>query len=158
MPSLDYMAWVDRNWGLLNRLVAGHTAIYRITDGRLGHRMPGAPPFLLLDHEGAKSGRHRTTVLIYTADGEDLVLVASKGGNPKNPAWYHNLMAHPDTTVQVGAERRSVRARQASPAERERLWPMAVSVYGPYESYRRRTEREIPMVILEPRGEAQPAQ
>ncbi len=151
MPSIDYMSWADRNWPLLNRLMGGHVAVYRLTNGVIGHRFPGAPPVLLLDHVGAKSGRLRTSPLIYTADGDDLVLVASKGGHPKNPAWYHNLVANPDTTVQVGRERRAVHARTAGAAERERLWPLAVAVYGPYESYRRRTQREIPVVVLEPR-------
>jgi len=151
MASFDYMGWVDRNWALLNRLGGGHVAVYRATHGLIGHRGPGMPPMLLLDHVGAKSGRRRTTPLIYTRDGEDLVVVASKGGHPANPAWYYNLMAHPDTTVQVGSEHRAVHAREAGAEERERLWPMAVAVYGPYESYRRRTEREIPLVVLERR-------
>jgi deazaflavin-dependent oxidoreductase (nitroreductase family) len=149
MASFDYMAWVDRNWSLLNHLMAGHTAIYRATNGMIGSWLPGGLPILLLDHVGAKSGRRRTNPLLYATDGDDLVLVASKGGHPKNPAWFHNLMANPDTTVQVGSERRSVHARQASADERERLWERAVAVYGPYESYRRRTGREIPIVILE---------
>jgi deazaflavin-dependent oxidoreductase (nitroreductase family) len=106
---------------------------------------------LLLDHVGAKSGTHRTSPLVYGEDGHNLILVASKGGYPKNPAWFHNLMAHPDTTVQVGSRRRNVHARVASAAERARLWALMVGVYGGYEAYRQRTEREIPLVVLEPR-------
>ena len=106
---------------------------------------------LLLDHVGARSAKQRTSPLVYAVDGENLILVASKGGYPKHPAWFHNLMANPDTTVQVGSQRRAVRARVADPRERERLWPLVVSVYGGYEGYRRRTEREIPLVILQPR-------
>jgi F420H(2)-dependent quinone reductase len=79
------------------------------------------------------------------------VLVASKGGHPRNPAWYHNLRAHPDTEVQIGSERRLVRARVATPEERKRLWPKAVATYGGYAGYQQRTRREIPLVILEPR-------
>jgi F420H(2)-dependent quinone reductase len=108
---------------------------------------------LLLDHVGAKSGSKRTAPLLYFRDGEDLVLVASKGGFPKHPAWYHNLMANPDTTVQVGGERREVHARVASPEERERLWPLAVKTYRSYADYQARSKgREIPLVVLEPRG------
>jgi deazaflavin-dependent oxidoreductase (nitroreductase family) len=148
---MDYLSWADRNWPLLRRVMGGHTTIYRATRGVIGHRFPGAPPTLLLDHVGARSGTRRTSPLVYARDGEDLVLIASKGGYPKNPAWYHNLVAHPDTTVQVGSQRRSVHARVADPEERTRLWPLVVSVYGGYEAYRRRTEREIPLVVLEPR-------
>ena len=138
---------------MLRRLMAGHTFLYRSTGGRLGHRFPGFPPFLLLDHVGAKSGAKRTAPLLYMKDGDDLVIVASKGGFPKHPAWYHNLMANPDTTVQIGSEHRPVHARVATPEERERLWPMAVKTYHSYEDYQLRSGgREIPVVILEPRG------
>ena len=107
---------------------------------------------LLLDHVGAKSGTRRTAPLLYFPDGEDLVIVASKGGYPKHPAWYHNLMANPDTEVQVGAERRKVHARVATSEERERLWPRAVKSYHGYADYQERSKgREIPLVILEPR-------
>ena len=148
MDSLD---WVERNWGLLGRLMQGHTAIYRASHGLIGHRFPGAPPMLLVDHVGAKSGKRRTSPLVYTVDGENLILVASKGGYPKNPAWFHNLMANPDTTIQVGSSRRDVHARVADLEERERLWPMVVKTYGGYEDYQKRTKREIPLVILQPR-------
>ena len=84
-------------------------------------------------------------------DSPNLVLVASKGGHPKHPAWYHNLRANPDAAVQVGAERRAVHARVASEAERERLWPKAVATYSGYRGYQQRTDRQIPLVILEPR-------
>ena len=82
---------------------------------------------------------------------DDLVLVASKGGYPKNPAWFHNLKAHPDTVVQVGREKRPVHARVATPEERERLWPRVVDNYSGYAEYQKRTDRQIPLVILEPR-------
>ena len=135
---------------MLRRFVGAHTWLYRTTHGAIGHRFPGFPPVLLLDHVGARSGRRRTTALAYVADGRDLVLVASKGGHPRHPAWYHNLRAHPDTTVQVGGEVRRVHARVATPAERERLWPLAVAAYGGYAGYQERTNREIPLVVLEP--------
>jgi F420H(2)-dependent quinone reductase len=148
---MDYLNWVENNWGLLGRATQGHTALYRVTGGRLGHRVPGLPPMLLLDHVGAKSGAKRTSPLVYVRDGEDLVLVASKGGHPQNPAWFYNLKANPDTEVQVGSERRQVHARVAGAAEHERLWPKALKVYGGYADYQKRTERQIPLVILEPR-------
>jgi F420H(2)-dependent quinone reductase len=148
---MDYLNWVENNWGLLGRLMQGHTAIYRASGGRIGHRVPGAPPMLLLDHVGAKSGAKRTSPLVYVRDGEDVVLVASKGGYPKNPGWFYNLKANPDTEVQIGSEHRQVHAHVADPEERKRLWPMALKVYGGYADYQRRTEREIPLVILTPR-------
>jgi deazaflavin-dependent oxidoreductase (nitroreductase family) len=130
-----------------------HTFLYRRTGGRLGHTIPGVPgKMLLLDHVGAKSGAERTSPLLYIEDGDDVVVVASKGGFPKHPAWYHNLMANPDTTIQVGSERRPVHARVAGPEERERRWPLAVKAYHGYEDYAARSKgREIPLVILEPR-------
>jgi deazaflavin-dependent oxidoreductase (nitroreductase family) len=148
MDSLD---WIERNWSLLGRLIPGHTAIYRASRGLIGHRLPGAPPMLLLDHLGAKSSIRRTSPLVYTADGSNLVLVASKGGYPKNPGWFYNLIAHPDTTVQVGANRRDVHARVADPDERARLWPLVLQTYGGYAGYQKHTTREIPLVILESR-------
>jgi deazaflavin-dependent oxidoreductase (nitroreductase family) len=141
----------DRSWPVLNRVMRGHTALYRATRGRVGHRFPGLGSMLLLDHRGAKSGIERTTPLIYLPDGDDVVVVASKGGHPRHPAWYHNLVAHPDTTVQIGAERRPVRARVATAEERPRLWEKAVRTYSGYRGYAERAGREIPLVVLEPR-------
>jgi len=148
---MSYLDLADRSWPLLRRLMAGHTAVYRLTGGIIGHRLPGAPPTLLLDHTGARSGTRRTSPLVYGRDGENVILVASKGGYPKNPAWFHNLMAHPDTTIQIGPRRQPVHARAATAAEREHLWPLMVSVYGGYADYQKRTDREIPLVVLEPR-------
>ena len=149
--DIDPLGLADRSWPILRRLMGLHTVAYRATGGLVGHRFPGAPPMLLLDHVGAKSGIERTTPLVYVEDGDDLVLVASKGGYPRNPALFHNLRAHPEATVQVGSRRRAVRARVAGTSERDRLWPKAVAVYGGYEDYQERTDREIPLVILEPR-------
>jgi len=107
---------------------------------------------LLLDHVGANTGTKRTTPLVYVEDDRDVVIVASKGGHPRNPAWYHNLRANPDTTVPIGADRRAVHARVATREERERLWPKAVA-----RDIRRiprlpATHRpHDPLVILEPR-------
>jgi deazaflavin-dependent oxidoreductase (nitroreductase family) len=148
---MDYLSWADRNWPLLRRLMGGHAVIYRASHGLIGHRFPGAPPTLLLDHIGAKSGARRTSPLIYGEDGQNLILVASKGGYPKNPAWFHNLVANPDTSVQVGSRRLDVHALLAAGEERARLWTLMVGVYGGYDDYQKRTEREIPLVVLEPR-------
>ena len=148
---MSYLDLADRSWPLLRRLMGGHAAVYRATNGLIGHRFPGFAPMLLVDHVGAKSGTTRTSPLVYAEDGENVILVASKGGYPKNPAWFHNLMANPDTSVQIGSSRRQVHARVADPEERKRLWPKVVEVYSGYDDYQRRTEREIPLVILEPR-------
>lgn len=131
--------------------MGGHARIYRLTGGRIGHHLPGLPPTLLLDHVGARSGTQRTTPLLYVEDPPNVVIVASKGGYPRNPAWYYNLRAHPNTEIQIGSERRVVRAREATASERERLWPMAVETYPGYRDYQRRTDRTIPLVVLEPR-------
>jgi deazaflavin-dependent oxidoreductase (nitroreductase family) len=148
---MSYLDLADRSWPLLRRVMGGHAAVYRATNGLIGHRFPGFAPMLLVDHVGAKSGTTRTSPLVYAEDGENVILVASKGGYPKNPAWFHNLMANPDTSVQIGSSRRRVHARVADPDERKRLWPKVVEVYSGYDDYQRRTEREIPLVILEPR-------
>ena len=148
---MDVMSIADRIWPVTRRVMKGHTAIYRATGGVVGHRIPGAPPMLLLDHVGAKSGTKRTSPLAYVKDGSDYVIVASKGGHPKHPAWYHNLRANPDTTIQVGSRKKAVRARVTTAEEHKRLWPKAVGVYSGYSGYQERTDRKIPLVILEPR-------
>ena len=127
---MDILKLADQSWPVLGRLMDGHMYLYRATHGLIGHHIPGLPPTLLLDHVGAKSGTKRTAPLLYIRDGDDVVIVASKGGYPKHPAWFHNLNANPDTTVQIGSERRPVHARVATPEERKRLWPKAVKAYG----------------------------
>ena len=154
---MKFLDVVERSWPLLGRLMGLHKHVYRATGGIIGHRIPGAFSMLLLDHVGAKSGKRRTSPLLYMPDGDDLVVVASKGGHPKNPGWYHNLRENPQTMVQVGSERRKVRARVATAEERKRLWPRLVDLYGPYADYQRRADqvgREIPLVILEPANAA----
>ncbi len=151
MSGPRYLDLADRSWPLLRHLMNLHGVVYRATNGLIGHRIPGFPPMLLLDHVGAKSGIKRTTPLLYIEDGHNVVIVASKGGYPRHPAWFHNLRANPDTTVQLGSERRSVRARVAAPEERARLWPRVVDTYGSYAEYQERTNRQIPLVVLEPR-------
>jgi deazaflavin-dependent oxidoreductase (nitroreductase family) len=147
-----YLEVVDKVWPALRRFMGAHTALYKASGGRLGHKIPGVPgKMLLLDHVGARSGAKRTSPLLYVRDGENLVIVASKGGYPKNPAWFYNLMANPDTTVQVGSHHVPVHARVATPEEYDGLWAKAVAGYHGYEDYKARTERQIPLVVLEPR-------
>jgi len=141
----------DKTWPVLSKLMGGHARIYRLTRGKIGHHIPGIPPMCLIDHVGAKSGTKRTSPLLYIEDGDDIVIVASKGGYEKSPAWFYNLKANPDTTVQIGSEIRRVRAHVADATERKRLWPKAVEVYPSYQQYQDRTDREIPIVVLEPR-------
>jgi deazaflavin-dependent oxidoreductase (nitroreductase family) len=106
----------------------------------------------LLKVKGAKSGVERTTPLVYTADGDRFVLVASRGGGARHPAWYHNCVANPDVSFLGPGGWRQCRAHVAEGAERERLWPKVVARYSGYETYRERAaaEREIPLVVLEP--------
>ena len=140
-------------WHVFNQLTRLHTQAYRLTGGRVGSRVPGLPPILLLDHVGAKSGTKRTIPLAYLRDGDNLVIVASKGGSPRHPSWFHNLRANPETTVQVGSSRQPVTARVATATEeRSQLWPKVVALYGGYEQYQQRTDRQIPLVILEPQA------
>jgi deazaflavin-dependent oxidoreductase (nitroreductase family) len=140
-------------WKVFNRLTDVHVGAYKLTGGRIGAKIPrGEGKMLLLEHFGAKSGKHRTIPLLYIDDGDDLVIVASKGGSHKHPAWFHNLMANPETRVQVGSEKREVTARKAGRREKKRLWPRVVDTWPDYENYQERTEREIPLVILSPRA------
>ncbi len=132
-----------------------HVALYRRSHGRLGGHLPGWPAarILLLDHVGARTGRRRTSPLMYHRDGDTVAVVASKAGQPTNPAWFHNLKANPDTTIQIGREVRSVSARVATDEERDRLWPQFVAFYPGYEFFARNAKaRKIPIVILDPRA------
>ncbi|WP_024804412.1 nitroreductase family deazaflavin-dependent oxidoreductase [Nocardia sp. BMG51109] len=144
----DYFSIVDRSWSLLRYVSDAHTAVYRATGGRIGRRMPGVPPVLLLEHVGAKSGRKRTMPLVYMPDAGDFVIVGAKGGHPKNPAWLYNLRANPDTEIQVGPRRLRVHAREAVGEERQRLWERALEYNRHWRYYSRRTNRTIPVVIL----------
>ncbi len=131
-----------------------HVAIYRKTGGRIAGNLPGwpRPAIALVDHVGAKTGAKRTSPLMYHEYGDSIVVAASKGGQPTHPAWFHNLMANPETTVQIGTEVREVRARVAGGEERHRLWEKLVASFPGYDFYRRNAEgREIPIVVLDPR-------
>ena len=143
-PPPDSPFW--KLWEALTRL---NIFVFRRSGGRFGGKLGGAP-ILLLHHRGRKSGAQRVSPLIYLADGDDLVIVASKGGVDKHPAWFHNLTAMDDTEVELpGRERRRVRPHIAEGEERERLWPRLVEVYPPYANYQTYTSRKIPVVVLQ---------
>jgi deazaflavin-dependent oxidoreductase (nitroreductase family) len=126
-----------------------HVRRYQETDGVEGHRWREGSSVLLLTTTGRKSGNESTTPLIYDLDGDDVVIVASKGGAAADPGWYRNLRAHPEVGVQIRADRFRARARTAAGAERARLWEKMNRVWPHYDSYQERTEREIPVVVLE---------
>lgn len=124
--------------------------IFRWSKGRIGGRFLRGAPVLLLTSTGRKSGRPRTTPLLYLRDGERLVVVASKGGFSTNPLWYGNVAANPRVEVELAGERRAMLAHRASGAEKQRLWPKLVAMYRDFDDYQARTERDIPVVILSP--------
>lgn len=121
---------------------------FRANDGRVAAF--ARQPLLLLTHRGARTGTKRTNPLAYFRDGDDYVVVASKGGAPTNPDWYRNLLANPDATIEVGTEVFVVTARQSDDEERERLWAMITSANPAFAEYETKTERRIPVMILTP--------
>lgn len=137
------------NRGLIKFGSQVHLFWYTLTGGIVGARVMGAR-VLLLSTTGRKSGQSRTTPLTYLQDGENAVIVASNGGSDKHPAWYLNLRAHPEAEVQIGRDRKRVRAEVASDEERARLWPLVVQMYSGYDEYQKETTRTIPVVILRP--------
>ena len=126
-----------------------HSGVYRATGGKLFGRM-GKSPILLLNTMGRKSGKKRTTPLLYVMDGEGFVNIASKGGAPTHPAWYLNLIANPDATVEVGDREVRVRAEEVHGEDKTRLWQKMVEMYPTYDDYQTKTEREIPLLLLRP--------
>jgi deazaflavin-dependent oxidoreductase (nitroreductase family) len=128
--------------------VAKHTREYVESDGKKGHKWHGVRT-LVLTTTGRRSGDKRRNALIYGTDGDDYLVVASNGGHKNHPYWYLNLVADPNVQVQVGGERFEARARVASSEEKKRLWPKMVKIWPDYEKYQTRTERDIPVVILE---------
>ncbi len=126
-----------------------HAAVFRATGGRIGGRMMNSPVLLLVT-TGRKSGRQRTTPLLYLRDGAGYAIVASNGGTSADPAWSLNLRADPEATVEVGNEKLRVRAEEVRGEQKRRLWDRLVAMYPPYESYQGRTDREIPVLLLRP--------
>jgi len=159
----DRPGGLDSPWAAraIKLMARAQVRVFKLTNGRVGNKWRvGAGwkkpvPTLLLEHVGRKSGRRFETPLLYLDDGADLVVVASQGGLPRNPQWYANLAAHPDTAVSLKGERhRPVRARTATPDQREELWPRLVELYADFAKYQKWTDRTIPVVVLEPRQEA----
>ncbi len=126
-----------------------HVKVYRETDGEQGYLWNGAP-ILLLTTTGRKSGELRTSALIFGRDGDDLLLVASQGGAPTHPNWYHNLSANPDVEVQVHGDVFRATARTANDDEKARLWSIMTELWPNYDAYQERTDRAIPVVVLTP--------
>jgi deazaflavin-dependent oxidoreductase (nitroreductase family) len=126
-----------------------HVRRYRETEGEVGHKWKRGSKTLLLTTKGRKSGELRTKPLIYEQDGDRYVIVASKGGAPKHPDWYRNLEKDPNVELQVLDDVFPARARTAEGAERERLWQLVNEQWPDYESYQTKTDREIPVVVLE---------
>ncbi|MCX2731119.1 nitroreductase family deazaflavin-dependent oxidoreductase [Saccharopolyspora sp. NFXS83] len=133
-----------------------HVRAYRATGGRIGGRWRigsawrRGVPTCLLTTTGRKSGQDRTTPLLYLRDGQRVVLVASQGGLPRHPAWYHNITANPEVTVQIGKEALRLRARVAEGPERAELWAKLLELYADFDSYQSWTDRTIPVVVCEP--------
>jgi F420H(2)-dependent quinone reductase len=128
-----------------------HVWLYRVSGGRIWGRFPKSKsPVLLLTTIGRKSGQERTVPLIHLVDDDRIVIVASQGGMPTHPAWYHNLVAHPRVTVEIGRRVREMDARIADDTERAALWPRLTAMYADYDDYQARTDRQIPVVILDP--------
>ena len=137
------------NRALIKLFSAAHAFSYRLSGGRVGRRIAGGP-VLLLTTTGRKSGKRRTAPLLYLEDGENIVIVASNGGNDQHPAWWPNLKQNPEAQVQIGKTSRRVRAARADEQEWARLWPLLLEMYGPYQEYQDTTQRKIPVVILRP--------
>ncbi len=125
-----------------------HIKAYQETDGETGHMWNGATA-LLFTHTGRKSGQKRTTAIIYTQVGDRYAIIASMGGAPKHPAWYHNVVANPDVDVQIKGDKFAATARVADSAERAELWAEAIKQWPNFDVYQSRTERVIPVVVLE---------
>lgn len=130
---------------------AANAWVYRLSGGRVGGKFRGGAPVMLLTTIGRKSGRHRTAPLLYLRNDDDVIVVASQAGMSRHPVWFLNLEANPEVEVEIGSERTKMIARRASDEEKAGLWPKLVAMYPDYGQYQRRTEREIPVVILSPR-------
>jgi F420H(2)-dependent quinone reductase len=126
-----------------------HVAAYRATEGKIGGRLMNSPVLLLLT-TGRKSGKERTTPLLFLRDGVNYIMVASNGGTAGDPAWWLNLQKDPEAIVEVGGRTLRVRAEEVKGEEKRRLWTRLVETYPLYESYQRRTDREIPVILLRP--------
>jgi deazaflavin-dependent oxidoreductase (nitroreductase family) len=139
---------------IMKALSSFNVKLYRLSKGRIGGSLPtpsGRVAVGLLHHVGRKSGRELSTPLVTMVDGERFVVVASQGGLPENPQWYRNLLAQPEVSYEFRGTTTPVRARTASSDEKAVLWPRLVEMYADYANYQRWTDRDIPVVILDPR-------
>ena len=142
--------------GFIKWMSRTHVFIYRATFGLVGYRFraggafPWGIPCCLLTTIGRKSGKKRISPLLFLPEGDSVLIVASVGGLPRNPAWFHNLKANPEVTLQIRWRKRAMRARIASPEEREEYWPKLVAHYSDFASYQSWTKRTIPVVVLDP--------
>ncbi len=133
------------------QLLRVHDLLYQKTNGRIGHRIPGAPPSLLLHTIGAKTGRPRTNALTYARDGDSYLIVASNAGGPRYPGWYHNLRKSGEAEINVGPDRFPVTATEVTPDDEDflRLWQIVnKNNASRYSSYQQRTSRQIPVFVL----------
>ena len=157
MSKIDVDATIDAvNKGELPDWIADHLRVYQESGGKEGHMWDstaaggkGLLPCLLLHTKGRKSGKDFVHPLIYGVTGNDFIIVGSKGGAETHPGWYFNLVADPQTRVQVGPDSFDVTARILAAEERERVWKQMVDLYPPYEDYQAKTDREIPLFLLE---------
>ena len=133
-----------RPFSALNR------AVYRLSGGRLMNSFQGRP-IMLVTMKGAKSGKPRTVPLMYVPYQNGVIVVGSQGGAPKSPVWVKNLQSNPDVTVQAMGKTMKLRARQVDDAEKARLWPICVQHYREFDDYQKRTDRNIPVFVCEPR-------
>jgi deazaflavin-dependent oxidoreductase (nitroreductase family) len=148
VPQTKYIAWVPRP-NMIKRIGRIHTFLYRATLGLIGGRLDGLD-VLLLTTRGRRTGRSRCVPLPFFRDGARYLLVASFGGNPKNPAWLTNLVADPRVRLQLGARRWQAHARVAQGDERERLWRDITREFPRYLAYQTKTARTIPVVVIDP--------
>ncbi len=135
--------------GIAKWFSAANAGVYKMSGGKMGGQM-GDAKVCLLTTTGRKSGKLRTVPLVYTKDGDNVVLIASKAGHPTHPLWYLNLVAKAEVSVRIGDETANYVARTAEGEERARLWDQMVACYADYEQYSKWTDREIPVVVCEP--------
>lgn len=128
-----------------------NVVVYRLSGGRLINKAENGE-ICLVTMTGHKSGKRKTIALMYTPDGDNVLLVASLGGAPENPVWYYNLKACPEIEIQYGSATRKMLAREASSDERRALWPKVVASYGSFDAYQKLTTREIPVFVCSPRS------
>jgi deazaflavin-dependent oxidoreductase (nitroreductase family) len=121
---------------------------FRSSGGKVGGQFADAP-MIIITHTGAKSGKTYTSPLVYSRDGDRFVIIASKAGAPKNPSWYHNLIAHPEVTVEIGTEKFKARATEARGAERDRLFAAHAKLMPQFNEYQKKTNRKIPVLVLQ---------